>query len=214
MNHVAILAVLLAASCVLDPTKLGEQESEGDGGASLPTTADSGDAAESTSTGGTSAHGIGAPCVHELPAGAIESKIVTFPALDCDGLVCVYADSSVAPADMCMGDLECNAADPSLGRFECALPDAECRLSADYVAARSFCSTFCETSAECEDAEPSACATGFSCVALASIGSAGCRGVCACNDDVDVATSTDVRDDCLAGTAPACIEHPGQGLCP
>jgi hypothetical protein len=212
VSHTRIVGLLLASSCVLEPTKLGEQERSDTGGASEPTTASS-DTAEPT-TGEVSEHGIGAPCSHGVPASEIDSKIVTFPALDCDALVCVYADIAVAPAGTCMSDLECNAADPSLGRFECALPDTECRLSPDYIAERSFCSDFCENDDECGDAEPSACATGFSCVALASIGSAGCRGVCACNDDVDLATSTDVREDCLAGTAPACVEHPGQGLCP
>jgi hypothetical protein len=77
---------------------------------------------------------VGAPCNH----GTVEappSKLVTFPALSCSDLLCVYGEEKTIPDTGCMNDLDCNAASGGDGAniFECELPDdgglGECRLS-------------------------------------------------------------------------------------
>ncbi len=210
MNHAHarcfLLALVTAVAC--DPVKLGEQHLEGESSSA---------ADDATVTGDTTPAegGLGAPCDHGRPESYVpESKLVTFPALDCAGMLCAYVDISEPPDDACSNDAECNAADPATGRFTCDVPTATCRIAHEYFAARSMCSQFCESDDECMQDGATECATGFTCVPLSSIGDAACRPMCACRDDLDFVSSQALVEECSSGESPGCTQHPGQGLCP
>ena len=50
---------------------------------------------------------VGAPCNH----GSVDppsTKLVTFPALSCNDLLCVYGEEKVIPTDPCAADGDCN----------------------------------------------------------------------------------------------------------
>ena len=99
---------------------------------------------------------VGAPCNHgqvEPP----ESKLVTFPALACNDLLCVYADEDEASAEPCSDNLDCDVTGE--GKFECVKADAGsstgvCKLRVDYVLERSMCSKKCDDDADCRDGGP------------------------------------------------------------
>jgi hypothetical protein len=218
----AMLAISLGG-CVLSDAKLGagaesssgtpaQESSEDDGSAQTITVSDE------SATGPIDADGdgIGAPCDHGWPAGKVpKSKLLTFPALDCEGLVCLYAAIDEPPADSCTSDAECNAADPGVERFACNVTEGSCELSGAYVDERSMCSAFCESDADCATDEPTSCVTGFQCAPMSSLGEACCEPVCVCADDLDEASSVDLEKSCLAGTQEGCCDTlPGNGLCP
>jgi hypothetical protein len=135
---------------------------------------------------------VGAPCNH----GSVEpptSELVTFPALSCSDLLCVYGEAQTVPPDPCDTDLDCNsAAGTSEMVFECV--NASCRLSLDYVLERSMCSKTCETNDDCNntslsnrptvDDDETACELGFSCTVLQGLGQFCCQKLCVCNDDL------------------------------
>ena len=50
---------------------------------------------------------IGAPCNHG-DVQAPEAQVVTFPALSCNDLLCVFAQKDEAPKIACKSDAECN----------------------------------------------------------------------------------------------------------
>jgi hypothetical protein len=216
-----IVLVLLACNgCVLGDVDLGDDSSS-----TADADADS-DADDSAPTGTTAPNdsmtgpvdpdtqGVGAPCDHGLPPSEVpESKLLTFPALDCEDLMCLYADVAVAPADPCESDVDCNASNPELGRFVCN-DESRCELAADYVAEHSMCTRLCDVDADCGTDEPTTCQTGFSCAPQSSLGDACCRPVCVCNDDLDEATAHDLEEDCESGIAECCAVSPGLGLCP
>jgi hypothetical protein len=162
---------------------------------------------------------VGAPCNHgriEPP----ESKLVTFPALTCDELLCVYADEEEAPADACNpgveGNSRCNEADPTRNRFEC-VPTSDgssgiCRLRIDYVLERSMCSKRCGDNDDCKNGgitqqvvvDDTECATGFECARIQSLGEFCCEKLCVCRDDLGV---SDLDMKCAAGTQEGCCDQ-------
>jgi hypothetical protein len=143
---------------------------------------------------------VGAPCNH----GTVEapsSKLVTFPALSCSDLLCVYGEEKTVPEINCDDDAECNEAGNE-EIFQCV--SGSCRLSLDYVLARSMCSKTCSSDDDCNntslnnrpavDDDETACATGFSCTVLQRLGQFCCQKLCVCNDDLD--TLMDLEQDC------------------
>ena len=149
---------------------------------------------------------VGAPCNH----GTVEpppSKLVTFPALSCSDLLCVYGEEKTVPETPCESDVDCNQG--GQGTFECV--NGSCRLSLDYVLERSMCSKTCETNDDCNntsinnrptvDDDETACATGFSCTVLQSLGQFCCQRLCVCNDDLD--TLDDLEEKCTPNTGEA-----------
>ena len=91
---------------------------------------------------------VGAPCNH----GTVEppsSKLVTFPALSCSDLLCVYGEEQTVPETPCGSDQECNSQGGGGDIFECV--NNSCRLSLDYVLERSMCSKTCSTDDDCNN---------------------------------------------------------------
>jgi hypothetical protein len=166
--------------------------------------------------GGSCARGdVGAPCNHgdvEPP----ESKLVTFPALSCNDLLCVYADEEEPPAADCGDDLDCNI-DTANPKFECVKSDpnepGECQLRIDYVLERSMCSVKCSSDADCADggvgqktvADNTQCSTGFSCARIQTLGKFCCEKLCVCNDDLG--DTTDINAKCSASTQEGCCDQ-------
>lgn len=147
---------------------------------------------------------VGAPCNH----GSVEppdSKLVTFPALSCNDLLCIYADESKAPETTCASADECNAADPSVTRFDCV--NSKCELSLTYVLQRSMCSKRCEDDADCADGGPTekvlsddtSCDGAFKCVIIQQLGEFCCERLCVCEDDISDATVEALASDCAEG---------------
>jgi hypothetical protein len=158
---------------------------------------------------------VGAPCNHgdvEPP----ESKLVTFPALSCNDLLCVYADEEEPPAAPCGDDLDCNV-DASSTKFECVKDDpnepGECGLRIDYVLERSMCSVKCSSDADCADggvgervvADNTQCSTGFSCARIQTLGKFCCEKICVCNDDLG--DTTDINSKCSSSTQEGCCDQ-------
>ena len=156
---------------------------------------------------------VGAPCNH----GSVEapsSKLVTFPALSCSDLLCVYGEEKTVPETPCDsnkadgGDSDCNIA-AGEAIFECI--NNSCKLSLDYVLERSMCSKTCATNEDCNnsslsnrpsvDEDETACATGFSCTVLQRLGQFCCQRLCVCNDDLG--TLTDLEEACAPLTGDA-----------
>jgi len=172
---------------------------------------------------------LGAPCNH----GRIEppdSKVVTFPALACNQLLCVYADEEEPPGGDCVvgdpedGDAYCNGDTDAL-KFECVptgLEDEDptndeegiCQLRVQFVLERSMCSRKCDTDADCQDggvgqkviAEGNNCGSGFKCARIQSLGEFCCQKLCVCNDDLGL--TTDLDRECSAGTQAGCCVDP------
>ena len=157
---------------------------------------------------------MGAPCNHgqvEPP----ESKLVTFPALACDDLLCVYADEEEAPSAACSDNSDCDLSGE--GKFECVRADLEsntgvCKLKVEYVLERSMCSKKCSTDADCRDGGPTQqvvvddtnCARGFSCARIQTLGKFCCEKLCVCDDDLGVTSDIDMK--CSAGTQEGCCD--------
>ena len=147
---------------------------------------------------------LGAPCNH----GSVEppdSKLVTFPALSCNDLLCIYADESKAPTTPCATDDECNAASPEVSRFACV--DGACELSLTYVLQRSMCSKRCEQDSDCADGGPTekvlsddtSCTGAFKCVIIQQLGEFCCERLCVCEDDISDAVVDQLAADCAEG---------------
>lgn len=151
---------------------------------------------------------VGSACNHgdvEPP----ESKLVTFPALSCDDLLCVYADEDEPPTGECNEDAFCQDA-----KFECVKsnPDepGNCRLRVDYVLERSMCSRKCSSDNDCKDGGPTNqvvvddtnCQTGFKCARIQTLGKFCCEKLCVCNDDLGV--TMDIDNKCTASTQEGC----------
>lgn len=162
---------------------------------------------------------VGAPCNH----GSVEppaSKLVTFPALSCSDLLCVYGEDQTIPNTGCESDPECNMASGGNGAniFECELPEGggpgECRLSLQYVLERSMCSKTCASDEDCNntklsnrptvDDDETNCATGFKCTVLQRLGQFCCDKLCVCQDDLPALD--ELEQDCVPQTGEAWIE--------
>lgn len=153
---------------------------------------------------------LGAPCNH----GDVEppdAKVVTFPALSCNDLICIYADEKTPPSGQCSDNNFCNKDnDDGKLRFQCV--DGACKLSAEFVLERSMCSKTCGTDEDCKDggigkkvlAKDSECADGFACVQIQKLGEFCCEKLCVCNDDLSQGTVEMLKTQCMA--ADACDE--------
>lgn len=149
---------------------------------------------------------VGAPCNH----GTVEppqTRLVTFPALSCNDLLCVFGEEPTIPTTDCAVASDCNDAGESV--FECNVPEGAdigtCRISIDYVLERSMCSKACQSDEDCENTgagnrpvdEDTACSSGFECTVLQQLGEFCCEKLCVCKDDLpDLA---DLRNDCESG---------------
>lgn len=145
---------------------------------------------------------VGAPCNHGN-VDPPESKVVTFPALSCNDLLCIYADEKEPPADGCKTDDDCNKVEPGKQQFACNTSGV-CKLSSTYVLERSMCSKTCETDTDCQDggigkkvlAKDSACELGFACVQIQKLGEFCCQKLCVCSDDLSAGTVEDYAKEC------------------
>lgn len=153
--------------------------------------------------GGCPRSDIGQPCNH----GAIEAPqnpVVTFPALACDHLLCVYGEDLEVPSAECSSNAECNEADPIQRRFECS--NGHCRIGDDYVLSRSMCSQLCESDADCEGgSDDTQCRTGFSCARVQRLDDLCCQKLCVCRDDLG--TDRTLEEACEAGTQQGCCDQ-------
>lgn len=168
---------------------------------------------------------VGAPCNHGKTQPP-ESKLVTFPALTCNELLCVYADSDEAPKIDCTDAIACNTADPSVNRFECLIAQGQtsgkCQLKIEYVLERSMCSKKCSSDADCKDGGPTKkvvventkCQSGFTCARIQTLGEFCCDKLCVCRDDLDEASVKDIQDNCAMNTQQGCCTGLGMGETP
>lgn len=164
---------------------------------------------------------VGAPCNHGKTEPPV-SKLVTFPALSCNELLCIYADENEAPETACTDAAQCNAADPGTNRFTCNVDAGRCELRIDYVLERSMCSKKCATDDDCKDGGPTKkvvventkCETGFSCARIQTLGEFCCEKLCVCNDDLLDATASKIDMDCAANTQTGCCTGLGEGVPP
>ena len=142
---------------------------------------------------------------------------MTFPALSCNDLLCVYADEEEPPAANCNEDQTCNMVDPSVNRFECVIPEGmtagNCRLRIDYVLERSMCSKRCGNNDDCKNGgvgkkfvvDDTECQTGFECARIQSLGEFCCEKLCVCRDDLGA--TMDLDNKCSAGTQEGCCDQ-------
>ena len=153
---------------------------------------------------------VGGPCNH----GRLDppkSKLVTFPALSCNDLLCVYADQAEAPSGNCSSDAECNPAGDASNKFECV--NSSCRLRISYVLDRSMCSKKCSSNADCADggitqrnlASETKCNTGFECTRIQGLGKFCCEKLCVCKDDLTFQDELNLQ--CDRGEAEGCCDQ-------
>lgn len=145
---------------------------------------------------------VGAACNHGdvQPPDAL---VVTFPALSCNDLLCVYADSTRPPDGGCSDNAACNK-DVTDGktRFQCI--DGNCKLSSTYVLERSMCSRTCSTNDDCKDggigkkvrSKETNCERGFECTEIQKLGEFCCRKLCVCSDDLIQGFIDDLKKEC------------------
>lgn len=156
---------------------------------------------------------VGAPCNHGQVQPP-ESKLVTFPALACNDLLCVYADEAEAPEGACSDTSDCDTTGE--GKFECIRDAGEengiCKLRVDYVLERSMCSKKCSSDEDCRDGGPTqkvvvddtTCARGFKCARIQTLGKFCCEKLCVCEDDLG---QSDIDAKCSAGTQEGCCDQ-------
>ncbi len=151
---------------------------------------------------------VGSPCNHGS-AFVPQTQTVTFPALACDHLLCVYAEDEETPQDPCTTDAECNIEGDG-DKFVCA--EGSCQLDQRYVMNRSMCSRRCESDADCEGGDPgTACARGFACARIQGLGDHCCEKLCVCEDDLATASAAMLERECSADAAQGCCDktpHP------
>jgi len=147
---------------------------------------------------------VGAPCQHA--GGDVPTEpLISFPALACDQLLCVFGESYNAPADPCETDADCETLS---GTRDFLCDDGHCVVAAQTVLQRSMCSATCESDADCADAsDGTRCDTGFSCAPLMSLGDFCCQKVCVCRDGLDVAAAEDLEAACAEGDVPGCCDQ-------
>ncbi|HWB78776.1 MAG TPA: hypothetical protein VG755_27630 [Nannocystaceae bacterium] len=143
---------------------------------------------------------VGAPCNHG-PGQIPQEPVITFPALACDQLLCVFAESIAPPEDPCETKLDCGTDE----RFACV--EGRCELVGQYVLERSMCSANCGSDSDCEAADDTACSSGFACTPLMSLGEQCCEKVCVCRDELDVGSLAELEQQCEAGTAAGCCDR-------
>lgn len=145
---------------------------------------------------------VGAPCNHGTVTPP-ETKLVTFPALSCDDLICVYGEDQVVPESGCNNDADCMSG-VGVNPFQCV--NGSCRLSLEYVLERSMCSKRCNSDSDCKNtgvttakkpvAEDTTCKTGFSCARIQQLGEFCCEKLCVCNDELPEGIIDDLNTNC------------------
>lgn len=147
---------------------------------------------------------VGAPCQHA--GGDVPSEpLISFPALACDQLLCVFGERLTPPAEACESDADC-ASMSGVDDFLC--DDGRCVVAQDTVLERSMCSATCEADSECADfADGTRCQTGFTCAPLMRLGDFCCEKVCVCRDGLNVAEAEKLEADCAAGDVPGCCDQ-------
>jgi hypothetical protein len=146
---------------------------------------------------------VGAPCNHG-GISAPQEPVITFPALACDELLCVYGESAEPPAEPCRSHADCNT--DGLDRFICN--EGTCELAIGHVLTRSMCSRECSADTDCSGgAEDTACRTGFTCAPIQSLGDFCCESVCVCKDDLSPTMVEDLRNECASGDARGCCDR-------
>ncbi|MCR9164558.1 MAG: hypothetical protein ACE37F_07115 [Nannocystaceae bacterium] len=147
---------------------------------------------------------VGAPCQHA--GGDVPSDpLISFPALACDQLLCVFGESRTPPEEPCESDTDC-ASMAGVDDFVCE--EGRCVVAQESVLQRSMCSATCESDAECSQfADGTRCETGFSCAPLMRLGDFCCEKVCVCNDALETAVTEQLAQDCAAGDVPGCCDQ-------
>lgn len=147
---------------------------------------------------------VGRPCNHG-PAFVPQSQTVTFPALSCDDLLCVYAEQVDEPARACSADADCNVAGAA-SKHRCE--EGACVLDQTHVLSRSMCSLRCESDADCDDGDPeTTCRGGFACARIQGLGDHCCEKLCVCRDDLDLAAARALEAECSADAAAGCCDQ-------
>lgn len=149
---------------------------------------------------------VGAPCDHGSTTPP-QSLTVSFPAMSCNELVCLYGDERKPTVVDCKTHKDCNAPD----RFECNDVTKTCQLKTDYVLRNSMCSRPCSSAADCETQgfrrfahEPTNCEGGFACRIVQSKGSLCCQPLCVCKDYLNEEPSPGLLDACKKENNPDC----------
>ena len=150
---------------------------------------------------------VGRPCNHG-PGFVPQSQTITFPALTCDHLLCVYAEDVEAPEVECSEHTDCNPAGED--QFRCE--QGECVLAQEYVMGRSMCSQSCRSDDECQGGDDNTtCRRGFTCARIQGLGDHCCEKLCVCRDDLDEAAAQLLEIECSADAAEGCCDkdpHP------
>jgi len=147
---------------------------------------------------------VGAPCNHG-PLDLPSKQAVTFPALSCNELLCVYGVDDAIPPENCTNDDDCNR-NPEIGkRFSCNDKNT-CELDLAYVLRQSMCSKRCDNDADCNNsavkknvAKETQCNKGFVCAILQKLGDLCCEKICVCEDHLNTGTSSaQSKKECVA----------------
>ena len=148
---------------------------------------------------------VGAPCQH-AGGDTPSDPLISFPALACDQLMCVFGEDEETPSDPCADDADCVQQAGGVDTFECV--SGRCAVKAEHVLERSMCSMKCDSDSDCEGgSEDTHCATGFACAPLMSLGDFCCQKVCVCRDDLATAQAQDLEDACAANDVSGCCDR-------
>lgn len=141
---------------------------------------------------------VGAPCDHGSTTPP-QSLTVSFPAMSCNELVCLYGNESKPGVTECKKTEDCK--DPE--RFACNTATGTCELNTDFVLRNSMCSRPCSSESDCKNQGfnrylhgETNCEGGFACRILQSKGSLCCEKLCVCKDYMDSEPSQDLLDQC------------------
>ena len=148
---------------------------------------------------------VGAPCQHaggDLPS----EPLISFPALACDQLLCVFGDRLEPPEGTCSTDADCVSLASGDDAYVCV--ESKCQVGAEAVLERSMCSTTCESDIECaEFDDDTRCKTGFTCAPLMTLGDFCCEKVCVCRDDIALGEAQELEAKCAASDVPGCCNQ-------
>lgn len=148
---------------------------------------------------------VGAPCSH----GKIEpvpTRRVTFPALSCNDLLCIYAEADrqlPGPDVHCDDDDDCNPG----GMQGNVCDDGTCKIGIEHVLEYSMCSKPCVSDDDCRNtgrsskkrpvAEETACEGSFVCARIQKLGEFCCKSMCVCDTYLG-APDEALNDACIA----------------
>ncbi|MEM6291800.1 MAG: hypothetical protein AAGA54_11060 [Myxococcota bacterium] len=148
---------------------------------------------------------VGAPCQHaggDLPA----EPLISFPALACDQLLCVFGETLEPPEGSCSSDADCVTLAGGDDAYVCV--ESRCQVGAQAVLERSMCSTTCESDLDCAAFDDDTrCANGFMCAPLMTLGDFCCESVCVCRDDVATGEAETLAAKCAASDVPGCCDQ-------